>query len=114
MANVLERLYRVIEDRRHQRPEGSYVVKLLEGGIPAIAAKLREETEELAEAAAEGDAGHTAAEAADLIFHLWVLLGACELPPERVYAVLEERFGVGGLEERAARGASGGEGDAGE
>jgi len=76
-----------------------------------VAAKLREECEELIEAAARGDARHSAHEAADLLFHVWVLLGALELPPERVYAELERRFGTGGLEEKAARGA-GGEGAA--
>lgn len=101
---ILDRLYAVIRERARERPSGSYVVSLLDAGPDAIASKLREECEELVEAAAEADDAHTVHEVADLIFHVWVLLGALELPPERVYAELEKRFGTGGLEEKAARG----------
>jgi phosphoribosyl-ATP pyrophosphohydrolase len=102
-AEILDRLFGVIRERGEQRPEGSYVVQLLEGGLPRIAAKLREETEELIEAAGEDDRDHTAREAADLLFHVWVLLAAMDLPPGDVYELLGERFGIGGLEEKAAR-----------
>jgi phosphoribosyl-ATP pyrophosphohydrolase len=102
-SEILDRLFGVIRERREQRPEGSYVVQLLDGGLPRIAAKLREETEELIEAAGENDRDHTAREAADLLFHVWVLLGAIDLPPDDVYEVLRERFGIGGLAEKAMR-----------
>jgi len=102
-VEILDRLYEVIRARARERPSGSYVVSLLDGGPDAIAAKLREECEELVAAAAGGDERHTVHEAADLLFHIWVLLGALELPPEHVYAELERRFGTGGLEEKAAR-----------
>jgi phosphoribosyl-ATP pyrophosphohydrolase len=102
-ADVLDRLYSVIEARRRERPEGSYVVRLLDGGVPAIAAKIREEAEELIEAAGEADARHSAEEAADLLFHVWTLLGHIELPPGEVFEILEARFGIGGLVEKAAR-----------
>jgi phosphoribosyl-ATP pyrophosphohydrolase len=104
-ARILDRLFSVIEQRRRDRPEGSYVVKLLEGGDAAIAAKIREESEEVIEAAASRDADHTAREVADLLFHTWVMMAAADVSPERVYAVLEERFGTGGLVEKARRGA---------
>ncbi|MBW2273183.1 MAG: phosphoribosyl-ATP diphosphatase [Deltaproteobacteria bacterium] len=102
-AEILDRLFGVIRERAEQRPEGSYVVQLLDGGLPRIAAKLREETEELIEAAGEDDRDHTAREAADLLFHVWVLLGAAGLSPDDVYGVLGERFGIGGLAEKATR-----------
>ena len=106
-AEILDRLYAVIRQRSEQRPDNSYVVSLLDAGLPRIAEKLREETDELIEAAGEGDAAHTAHEAADLIFHAWVLLASVGVEPESVYRVLGERFGIGGLEEKAARGTSG-------
>ena len=95
-AEVLERLYSVIEERRQQRPEGSYVVQLLDGGVDAIAEKIREEGEEVIEAAAAGEADHVAREVADLIFHTWVMMAAAGTKPDDVFAVLERRFGTGG------------------
>jgi phosphoribosyl-ATP pyrophosphohydrolase len=102
-SDVLDRLYAVVEERMRTRPEGSYVVSLLAAGPEHIAAKLREETEELIEAAREGDLDHAAKEVADLLFHAWVLMGSIELRPDQVYRVLEERFGTGGLVEKASR-----------
>jgi len=98
---VIERLEGVIDSRRRERPEGSYVTRLLEGGEGAMAAKLREEAEELIEAGPDRSA--TAHEAADLMFHTLVLLGAREVPMAEVCAVLERRFGTGGLVEKASR-----------
>jgi phosphoribosyl-ATP pyrophosphohydrolase len=103
-ADVLDRVYAVIRERKHARPSGSYVVQLLDGGIGAIGAKVREECGELLEAVGQTDPAQIAHEAADLLFHVWVLLDAVDVPPARVYDVLERRFGVGGLVEKAARG----------
>jgi phosphoribosyl-ATP pyrophosphohydrolase len=102
-SEVLDRLFEVIEARRSARPQGSYVVSLLDGGHAAISAKVREEAEELIEAAAADDRAHTAEEAADLLFHCWVMLADADVQPEAVYRVLEARFGIGGLEEKAGR-----------
>jgi len=107
---ILERLYDVVCQRLRERPEGSYVVRLADGGASAVAAKLREEMEELIEAAAGRDAGHVAHEAADLIFHTWVLLGQAGVEPAAVWAELERRFGTGGLVEKASRRGSRGDG----
>ncbi len=103
-TEILRRLYDVIAERGRLRPDGSYVVQLLDGGVPVIAEKILEEANELIEAAGEEDAAHTAHEAADLLFHVWVLLARVGLDPEVVLAVLEQRFGIGGLEEKASRG----------
>lgn len=103
-ATILDRLFGVVTRRREERPEGSYVVSLLDGGWPAMAAKVREEAEEVVAAARdEGDEALTH-EVADLLFHVWVLLAARGVEPRTVYAELGRRFGVGGLEEKAARG----------
>ena len=99
--DVITRLEGVIAERMRERPEGSYVTTLLEGGEPALAAKLREEATELIDAA--GDAASTAHEAADLLFHLLVTLGARGVSVSHVCRVLEGRFGIGGHEEKASR-----------
>jgi phosphoribosyl-ATP pyrophosphohydrolase len=100
---IIDRVYDVILERRRERPAGSYVVTLLEGGPDAIAAKVREEAEELIEAAASADLAQVAHEAADLLFHTLVLLGSVDVAPTRAYEVLEKRFGTGGLVEKATR-----------
>jgi len=106
-AEILDRLYEVILARRDERPAGSYVVGLLEGGGDAIAAKVLEEAGEAVEAGRnEGDAA-LAHEVADLLFHVWVLLAARDVSPEAVYAELEGRFGIGGLDEKASRSQAG-------
>jgi phosphoribosyl-ATP pyrophosphohydrolase len=102
--DVLPRLAALIDERKRQRPDGSYVVSLLDGGIPAIAAKIREEADELIEAAGSNDLDHTAHEAADLLFHVCVLLSHSDVPLGKVLAELEARFGVGGFEEKSSRG----------
>jgi phosphoribosyl-ATP pyrophosphohydrolase len=102
-AHILERLHDVILQRLGERPQDSYVAKLAEGGLPLMGAKVCEEAAELVEAAGGGDPAHTVHEAADLIFHAWVLLGASGIAPSAVWAELERRFGTGGLEEKAAR-----------
>ena len=104
-AVVVARVADVIARRRRERPEKSYVVSLLDAGWPKILAKLREEAGELVEALPEGDATHTAHEAADLIFHVLVGLEAAGVPPDAVFAQLRRRFGVSGIDEKASRGA---------
>lgn len=81
----------------------SYVRTLLAGGAPAIAAKVREEAAELADALAADDRGHIAREAADLLFHAFVGLAARDLDLADVAAVLQRRRGRSGLDEKAAR-----------
>jgi phosphoribosyl-ATP pyrophosphohydrolase len=99
----------VIEDRKAHPSEKSYTNRLLQGGVEAIGKKIVEEAAEVVEAAGEpDDAGraHTIREAADLIYHLLVLLGSRDISLAEVEAELARRFGVSGLDEKAARGAS--------
>jgi len=102
-AAVLDRLFEIVTARRDERPEGSYVVGLLDAGWEAIAAKVREEAQEVVDAARDESDEALAHEAADLLFHLWVMLASRGLEPRAVYAELERRFGIGGLEEKASR-----------
>lgn len=84
-------LERIVAQRARERPEGSYTARLLAEGRRGVAQKVGEEALEVALAAlAEGD-DRLIAEAADLIFHLLVLLRSRELPLERVVAELEAR-----------------------
>jgi phosphoribosyl-ATP pyrophosphohydrolase/phosphoribosyl-AMP cyclohydrolase len=102
-AVVIARVAAVIAKRRRERPEKSYVVSLLDAGLPKINAKIGEEAGELVEALPEGDAPHTAHEAADLLFHVLVGLESAGVPPEAVFAELARRFGVSGIDEKASR-----------
>jgi phosphoribosyl-ATP pyrophosphohydrolase/phosphoribosyl-AMP cyclohydrolase len=69
-------LWRTISERKAQRPEGSYVVSLLDAGTARCAQKVGEEAVETTVAAVAGDRDALVAEAADLVFHLYVLLAA--------------------------------------
>jgi phosphoribosyl-ATP pyrophosphohydrolase/phosphoribosyl-AMP cyclohydrolase len=102
-ALVLSRVAEVIAERRRARPEKSYVVSLLDAGLPKINGKISEEARELVEALPENDAAHTAHEAADLIFHALVGLEAAGVPLDAVFAELRKRFGISGLDEKASR-----------
>lgn len=85
----------------------SYTAKLLAGGIAKIGPKVTEEAAEVVEAAAEPDeAGreHTIREAADVVYHLMVLLAVRGVKLDEVEAELARRFGMSGLEEKASRG----------
>jgi phosphoribosyl-ATP pyrophosphohydrolase/phosphoribosyl-AMP cyclohydrolase len=102
-AQMLARVADVIATRRRERPEKSYVVSLLDAGLPKINAKIEEEARELIEALPEGDAAHTAHEAADLFFHALVGLEAAGVPLDAVFGELRRRFGVSGIDEKAGR-----------
>jgi phosphoribosyl-ATP pyrophosphohydrolase/phosphoribosyl-AMP cyclohydrolase len=69
-------LWRVISQRAAERPEGSYTTKLLEAGTPAVARKVGEEAAEVITAALAESDERLVSEAADLIYHLYVLLAA--------------------------------------
>jgi phosphoribosyl-AMP cyclohydrolase / phosphoribosyl-ATP pyrophosphohydrolase len=86
---ALAALARTIDERRRERPEGSYTVELL-GDPERIGAKVREEAAEVARAAAGESDERVAEEAADLLYHLEVLLRSRDVP---VAAALEELNG---------------------
>lgn len=106
-SQILERLFEVIERRREERPAGSYVVALLDGGLPAIADKVLEEADEVVRAAAGESDEALAHEVADLVFHVFVLLAARGVSPGAAWAELARRFGIGGQVEKAARARAG-------
>ncbi len=90
-GQVLDDLQAVIEQRARDRPDGSYVVKLLDQGVDRIARKIGEESAEVIVAAKNESGEELAGEAADLIFHLLLLLHSAGVPPTAVYAELRRR-----------------------
>ena len=84
MSDVLERLARVIEERKNASPDSSYVASLHAKGIDAVLKKIGEEATELVIAGKGGDAEQVVHETADLWFHTLVLLAAQGLGPEAV------------------------------
>ncbi len=103
---IFARLMAVVEDRKAHPTEKSYTHRLLSGGVAKIGEKVTEEAAEVVEAAAEpGEQGrqHLVREAADLVYHLWVMLAHRDVPLAEVEAELARRFGIGGLAEKAAR-----------
>ena len=103
MPDILADLAQTIADRRGADPSLSYVAKLLAGGTQLAARKLGEEAVETIVAALSGDDMALTAEAADLMFHLLVLLESRGVTLGAVLAELDRREGVSGLTERAAR-----------
>ena len=100
---TLARLDAVIADRRAGDPSASYVAKLHSRGIGTIAQKVGEEAVETVIAAITDDRTALIGEAADLLFHLLVLLGARGVALDEVLAELDRRDGVSGIAEKAAR-----------
>jgi len=103
MTQVLEQLERTVAARRAADPGSSYVAALFAKGMPKIAQKLGEEAVETVIAAMAGDRKGVVGEAADLLFHLIVLLAAAEIPLSEVLAELARREGTSGLAEKAGR-----------
>ena len=91
-GHILTRLAARIADRAASRPAGSYTVGLLDAGSAAVAQKVGEEAVEVVVASLAQDDRRLTAEAADLLYHLLVLLQARGVPLERVWDELESRF----------------------
>ena len=100
---TLQRLEAVIASRRTGDPQASYVARLNAKGLGKIAQKLGEEATETIIAALTEDHQALVGEAADLLFHLMVLLSAKNVPLSDVLAELDRREGVSGIAEKASR-----------
>lgn len=102
-SDIWRRLEQVLIERRQSRPANSYVTELLDGGHPVLAGKIIEEAYELVEACGEDDRPGVIHEAADLMFHVLVLLQTHDVRWCDVEAELSRRFGLSGLAEKASR-----------
>ena len=102
---TLPDLARIVAERAAAPPAESYTAKLLADGPARAAKKLGEEAVEAVIAAVSGDRQNLTAEAADLIYHLLVVLQGAGVPLQDVMAELERRTARSGLAEKASRGA---------
>jgi len=100
---VLEQLAETIIARKTADPTSSWTAQLLAKGPEKAAEKFGEEAVEAIIAAVKGDKAELAAEGADVIYHLMVMLTACDVSFDDVLKELSDRQGMSGLEEKASR-----------
>lgn len=100
---TLDDLYATIETRKSADPESSWTAKLLAKGPEKCAEKFGEEAIEAIIEATKGDRAKLTAEAADVLYHLLVMLAARDVPLSDVLAELARRQGQSGIAEKASR-----------
>ena len=101
---TLDRLAATIASRKGADPESSWTAKLLAKGPEKCAEKFGEEAIEAVIEAVKGDRAKLTAEAADVLYHLLVMLAARDVTLDEVLAELDRREGTSGIAEKAARG----------
>ena len=101
--NILEQLAATIETRKEADPDSSWTAKLLSKGPEKCAEKFGEEAIEALIEAVKGDRAGLTSEAADVLYHLLVMLAARDVPLSDVLAELQRREGISGIAEKAAR-----------
>lgn len=109
--HILNRLYDVLQGRKKADPKKSYAAKLYSKGTEKIAQKIGEEAAEvIIEAVRLSEKKKSkkrrkdlCEELADLQFHMTMLMADRNIDPEEVFAILDKRFGLGGLDEKASR-----------
>ncbi|RGP36660.1 phosphoribosyl-ATP diphosphatase [Pseudotabrizicola alkalilacus] len=104
VPHTLDRLAATIAARKGADPESSWTAKLLAKGPEKCAEKFGEEAIEAIIEAVKGDRAKLASEAADVLYHLLVMLAARDVPLADVLAELDRRDGTSGIVEKAARG----------
>jgi len=103
MSDTLTQLAEVLEQRKQQPADKSYVASLYNKGLDTILKKIGEEATETVIAAKDGNKQQIIYETADLWFHCMVLLAQQDLHPDDVLNELQRRFGLSGLKEKAQR-----------
>lgn len=99
----LSDLERIVAERASASPDQSWTAKLFAAGQTKAAKKLGEEAVETVIAAISQDRENLTDEAADLLYHLLVVLKIADIPLSDVFAELERRTGQSGLQEKASR-----------
>lgn len=104
-TNIINRLSLLLRERKNSPNSSSYTSQLFIEGTEKIIAKIKEESEELIESAEADvlDKDSIIHEAADLLFHVMVLLVNEGIDPSNILEELEKREGVSGLEEKSKR-----------
>ncbi len=107
MSDVLQQLAATLAARKQADPDASYVASLHHKGLNKILEKVGEEATEVILAAKDaetgGDRDAVIGEVADLWFHSMVMLSHLEMDVDDVIQCLSDRFGISGLDEKAAR-----------
>ena len=103
MQDTLQKLADVLESRKGENADSSYVASLYSAGLDSILKKIGEESAEIIIAAKDADNDKIIYEVADLWFHTLVLLAHQGLSPDDVLTELDKRFGVSGHREKASR-----------
>jgi len=109
--HIMNRLYDVLQGRKKADPKKSYAAKLHKAGTAKISQKIGEEAAEVIIDAillsekkkSKNRRENLKEEMADLLFHINMLMADRDIHPDEVFAILDKRFGLGGLEEKAAR-----------
>ena len=102
-SQIIEELFSVIESRKGGDPKVSHTAKLFAKGRGKIAKKTGEEAVEVIVAALHETPDRVVSESADLLYHLMVLWADQGIGPAEVFAELERRVGVSGIEEKKSR-----------
>ena len=103
MSHTLTQLAEILEQRKTESADKSYVASLYNKGLDTILKKIGEEATETVIAAKNGDKEQIIYETADLWFHSLVLLAHNNIEPQVILDELDRRFGLSGLEEKANR-----------
>ena len=101
--SILHELAKTIEARKSADPDSSWTAKLLAKGPEKCAEKFGEEAIEAIIEAVKGDTDKLTSEAADVLYHLLVMLAARDVPLDDVLQELARRQGISGIAEKAAR-----------
>ncbi len=101
--NILDQLFATIQSRKTADPDSSWTAKLLAKGPEKCAEKFGEEAIEAIIEAVKGDRAALTSEAADVLYHLLVMLASRDVALGDVLAELDRRQGTSGLDEKAAR-----------
>ena len=109
--HILDQLYDILQQRKNAEGDKSYVASLYEKGSPKIAEKILEEAQEFIDEAFHihnqrdnmDVQKNIRSEAADLLFHIMVMLSHHDIPPSDIFDILEKRFGISGHDEKASR-----------
>ena len=92
LASTIAHLAQIIDERAEADPETSYTAKLLQGDLDKLLKKIGEESTELVMAVKDNDHDHIRYEAADLVYHLLVVMKRCGVSPEELAGELDSRM----------------------
>jgi phosphoribosyl-ATP pyrophosphohydrolase len=101
--NIFKKLFEILESRKSASSDESYTATLFSKGLTKINSKIKEESDEVIDAALEDDKAHLTYEICDLLFHIFVLAAHKDITLSEIEAELERRFGKSGLQEKKER-----------